>query len=746
MLYRLETSNTVFFKEKLNVDKLDIDFFRNGEGITLISGLNGFGKSSTLELALPYRQLMSRNIKKTNSYFINGSGYIVKIWGIGSKFYEFGIHAKNNKITYSIFELNKDLTRKNPLINTSLTKDYDAFVEQLCGPQILFSRTLYKHRDLRFSNLTEAERKDFFILMMGSDIYELIKKEIHSNSVELKNKIEILEHSYHEIDPKEISDLEKNLANKKSELAICEESISALNKNIKLIFDSKLEKNKLENKIIEIKSKIENLEQLIFHINSEIDVSNKLKNDLIEQNTEVLLFIETHKHKDLLIKENQNEIDSLKRLIKEVELLELEDKELCNKYDRLNAKAKEITASDKELKRLEEIVQKTKLNLEKAKENACEVDPALCKNTFIIKNAEENYLIAENECKLYASVPVELRKEHDELTKDINDFQYKRDENKSISSIYQEKKKELESKPTLNDLLNKEKDLSKLGLTLMEKESILNSNKLDIIEYENFIMRAEDEKQNTQDLIIGHQEELNLLESQVKAINIQDNLDLEQKLITLNSQKDLLRDYYTETSFKLEQLKAEKETNDKKAIDINLLKNKYTKHQIAEEFCDKKNGIPMLKLKNAGRKITNDVNDFVKIFKDYPGLYTQIKLITEKIDSQGKKVNTFDIHIIGENGKERSIASLSSGQNILIEIALSYAINTQIVKNFKTMLIDELDGTLDDYNIILYYEMLRTIKNSSNIKQMFVVSHRQESKDFGDAEIILEKNIGVRYS
>lgn len=435
MLYRLETSNTVFFKEKLNVDKLDIDFFRNGEGITLISGLNGFGKSSTLELALPYRQLMSRNIKKTNSYFINGSGYIVKIWGIGSKFYEFGIHAKNNKVTYSIFELNKNLTRKNPLINTSLTKDYDTFIEQLCGPQVLFSRTLYKHRDLRFSNLTEAERKDFFILMMGSDIYELIKKEIHSNSIDLKSKIEMNEYAYEEIDPQEILDLEAELSNKKSELTICEEYISILNRDIKLIFDSRLQKNKLENKIIELKSKIENLEQLIFHINSEIDVTNKLKNDLVNQNTEVLLFIETHKNKDLLIKENENEINDLKELIKEVEILELEDKELCNKYDRLNAKTKEITASEKELERLGIIVKNTKLNLEKAKENACEVDPALCKNTFIIKNAEENYLIAETEYKLYSNIPNELRIENESILKDINDFQYKRDATKSISKL-----------------------------------------------------------------------------------------------------------------------------------------------------------------------------------------------------------------------------------------------------------------------------------------------------------------------
>jgi len=111
MIHSIDVKNSIYFNEKLEVKNLSIGLDKY-KGIVLITGCNGFGKSSLLEYMTPYRKMPSRP-GAYKKHFINECGSVSRIWTINGIKYEFYIKCNKNLTECYIYTISKDNIKAN---------------------------------------------------------------------------------------------------------------------------------------------------------------------------------------------------------------------------------------------------------------------------------------------------------------------------------------------------------------------------------------------------------------------------------------------------------------------------------------------------------------------------------------------------------------------------------------------------------------------------------------------------------
>ena len=150
------------------------------------------------------------------------------------------------------------------------------------------------------------------------------------------------------------------------------------------------------------------------------------------------------------------------------------------------------------------------------------------------------------------------------------------------------------------------------------------------------------------------------------------------------------------------------------------------------------NGIPAVELRNSAPEIAEITN---RILSESYGNKFEIRFGSTSELKQKRKANE-DFNIIVydiENGDEKTIDLVSSGERIWIKQALFYAFSIVQMNrtgfNFRTRLIDESDGSLDGTLRPKYLQMVTAAHKNANARLTMLITHSQEIKDIAQQVI-----------
>lgn len=380
-------------------------------------------------------------------------------------------------------------------------------------------------------------------------------------------------------------------------------------------------------------------------------------------------------------------------------------------------------------------------------ENRCSVDPSLCKNSKIIEND-----IREAEIEV-----AEIRSQLILLFKDKTRETILDNYNQVLNEI---ETTEYTSVLTLNeDLANIEKEL--LFFTpakLKDLNTVVTQVSNMIIERtvtnkqlikENLVLEKSiaelkkkiEDSDNNLTLINNKIIEEESFFSGNKQINLEDLENTKKKLLI---EKDEINKEKTELEYQLRNNISLEESLNKIKDDIEAKQLNLNDYVLAESFCSIKDGMPMIILKRLLPQLEIKCNEILTHFYE-SGVFYQIEFTTTKKASAGKKeLDYFDIKITNTNGTTIPLESLSAGQRIIIEVALSLGIlRNDINTKTNTLLFDEMDGALSSDNAAIYYNTLLTILDELHIGQVFMISHNENIINKSNQIITLEKGKGT---
>jgi exonuclease SbcC len=749
MIHSIDIKNSIYFNEKLEVKTLSIGLDKY-KGIVLITGDNGFGKSSLLEFMTPYRKLPSRP-GAYKKHFLNECGSVSRIWTINGIKYEFYIKCNKNLTECYIYTISKD-NIKTSILNSTSTEAYDTAVEEICGSSDIYFRTIFKNSENNIGTLKESNKKEYFIELIGASEYSKIKELSLKQKNLLKFDVDLLNNSKKKIvdylSLSENQNLNYELKKLDSKFLDNHNKIDNLINEIKTINDNNLKIATESSKKAINDADIKNLKDMKTILENDLLLNEKSiielqtvidfnKNSIIEQNNSLKDFqdkIDKYKNpKDLL-----NKKIKISKDIKELENIYNTN---LNKLAIINTKETLLNNSINELNNLISNLENTENELKIANKNKCEVDPLLCKNSFIIDTLINNIDILNNKINDFKATNIieKTKEEIDALNKKLFYSSYK-DNNELFDNIniFRE---ELKTIPEDIEQIVADLKLSTYKLIQMKNKIIDLTNNTKEKEIKiNDIVNNNKEKQITIDNLNNKinflvEELLNLENIEHGSVN-----DKEEELKILNSNKDNLLIEITKLKSIYENIKEQKKELSVLNLKIDDLNKKINRHEFAEDFCNMKDGMPILKLKNKGKEIQDRANSILDLFRR-TGIDYQVEFVTTKKDSTGKKdLDCFDIIITNEKEKQIDLNSLSSGQKIIIEMALSLsAAGENLADKFKTLLLDEADYALDAYNVESLYKTLQIIKDELEIEQIFVVTHNIGIQKTYPNQIKLEK-------
>ena len=150
------------------------------------------------------------------------------------------------------------------------------------------------------------------------------------------------------------------------------------------------------------------------------------------------------------------------------------------------------------------------------------------------------------------------------------------------------------------------------------------------------------------------------------------------------------------------------------------------------------NGIPAIELRESAPEIAGITN---RILSESYGNKFEVRFGSTSELKSGRKANE-DFNIIvydSENGDEKTIDLVSSGERIWIKQALFYAFSIVQMNrtgfNFRTRLIDESDGSLDGTLRPKYLQMVKSAHKAADARLTVLITHSQEIKDIAQQVI-----------
>lgn len=190
---------------------------------------------------------------------------------------------------------------------------------------------------------------------------------------------------------------------------------------------------------------------------------------------------------------------------------------------------------------------------------------------------------------------------------------------------------------------------------------------------------------------------------------------------------------------KIESKKAELKYMEREIIEYTMLASAW----------DKKGGVPVLKLDNAGPEVSQFTNELLSTF-EYP---FRINLVTTEPTADGKKFKeTLRIKVLEENkeifaNKEPNLTDKSGGQQVEIGTALQLAVSLIAKKqgqHFDTIYLDEKDGSLDSESSLQYLRMINRLHDMAGVYYTMLISHRPELLEMIPQRIELSREHGIQ--
>lgn len=700
-LISLSLRGAIGIRDGQHKEDFEIDFSKFDDGVVCLIGANGTGKTTIIENCHPYPCMLTRNDSLKENFYLKDSHRILVYKDEADTYYKISmlIDGKNStgKVLY-FAETSKDLNTWNCVPDTDGSlASYQKWVNSTFGSIDIFLRTAFFAKEQTkntpdISSTTKSERMELLSKLAGTEHL----KEVSSIAKEKRKELEI-----------------------ESDQLMTE--INSYNKFEEIIENNNQDIFAWEEALNSQKDIIANLEKTVSKLNEKNSAFQKQK-AVFQTNS---LLKEKYTNELNLVKQ---EIENLNKGIKSVEIFNT-----ANVYKKQNEKCLEnIDKKQKEIADISaELLELTKRQSE------------LNKKDLEISVTLKDYKIQTPDIKLTcptcgASLSESKRKE----LENIVEYNKKR-----IKSLEEERK------PVTTELKSLNERITDIQMKHLEIQDILNELNI--------------EKQKCEDYFIEHQELLNLFpnfnleelsmnlklctkevtELQEKIDTIKQDESLEDVSLLLQETQSNLQREYEKTANLTANINAAKKENERyknelcekeqKKDSLDKIMKKITAYLFIENAFSN-NGIPAIELRETAPEIADTAN---KILQNSFGNKFEIRFgSTSELKQKRKENEDFNIIVYdSENGDEKTIDLVSSGERIWIKQALFYAFSIVQMKrtgfNFRTRFIDESDGSLDSGLRPKYLQMVTAAHKNADARITMLITHSQEIKDIAQQVI-----------
>lgn len=714
-LLHLSLRGAIGIRNGQHKDDFELDFEKMEDGVVCLCADNGRGKTTTLENCHPYPCMLSRKGTLKDHFCLKDSHRILIYRDENDLYYKISMlidgKTTNGKVVYLV-ETSKDreVWHSLPEVDGSLDS-YKEWVNDTFGSIDVFLRTAF---------FAKEQTKD------AVDISDTSKGE----RMELLSKLAGTEHL------KEVSviarELRKEITKEAEKIAT---EINAVSDVEGIIEQNKLDITKWKNQLKGQKQFIDTLEKEI----SELKVKDA-EYQKVKATSEANKALYVQYEKELNEKRNaliefsylddddaEETFDDVKKanevIAKNTELIEAKEKELKVKKSRNDELTNTVIELGKELTDLQSDSTKLASKMDMCQSQMCEVD-GLCPTCGSPLNEHKKE---------------ELKEHNNFLQIQYDDYGKSKKEIDSLIAEIKEKTKaaERERDKRYDEMEALDSELTTLADEKVSKQRFLEELSEIFVKYSynEALKVASDLKADCIEL----EEKMDDIIYDDNAVDVSE--ELKEKEAKLKRETNTLNELTSNiTVAEKENARYQKnldEISDKKA-ELEVLTDKTKAYDFIEDAFSN-NGIPAIELKESAPEIADITN---KILKESYGNKFEIRFgSTSELKANRKANEDFNIIVLDtENGDEKTIDLVSSGERIWIKQALFYAFSIVQMNrtgfNFRTRLIDESDGSLDGGLRPKYLQMVESAHKYSNSRVTLLITHSQEIKDI--AQQIIE--------
>lgn len=128
-----------------------------------------------------------------------------------------------------------------------------------------------------------------------------------------------------------------------------------------------------------------------------------------------------------------------------------------------------------------------------------------------------------------------------------------------------------------------------------------------------------------------------------------------------------------------------------------------------------------------------------KLLENYENKKIKVKFDTLKENSKGEIKEVFDINCSINDAEWQTY--LSDGESVLVSNSIREAMSyLKKTKDFKTVFIDELDGSIDSEARIGFIRLLEEGNRLNERQFTFLITHSEEVKSYLEKNIIFQNN------
>ncbi len=700
-LISLSLRGAIGIRDGQHKEDFELDFSKFDDGVICLVGANGTGKTTIIENCHPYPCMLTRNDSLKENFYLKDSHRIITYKDENNVYYKISMlidgKTSTGKVSYFVTTSKDNQNWQSvPEVDGSLVS-YQQWVNTTFGSIDIFLRTAFFAKEqvkgiADISSTTKSERMELLSKLAGTEHL----KEVSSVARDKRKGIEI-----------EVDKLNTEL--------------SSFNRYSELIEEN-------NRKITTWKQDTSSYEKLYDEENKKyLELKKK---DIEYQKDKARL--ETEK---VLKDQYSNELLDIQKRLNQVEI-GLQSKDVFEKINKCNNSIKSINANIAEERlELKNISEQILKSTENEKNISKEISNLDCEIKLI-----QSQVIEINEICPTCGSPISAHKKQ-ELLNIIKD-------NKTKLDVFKQQKQPLQKNlDTVSNDISSLRDkcqsinqsIDELETELKDNETFVSNNKKLIEMFPNydFANLKKEHKELSSNLEVLNNKILSLKEE-----NLCDVSEL------LKTSERSLQDYQTVLNTLSVNIKTVENENAHYQKELSTAKTKKSELKTKEEeitaylFIENafsNNGIPAIELRNSAPEIALISN---KILSESYGNKFEIRFGSTSELKQKRKANE-DFNIIvydTENGDEKTIDLVSSGERIWIKQALFYAFSIVQMNrtgfNFRTRFIDESDGSLDGVLRPKYLQMVTSAHKIADARLTMLITHSQEVKDI--AEQIIE--------
>lgn len=709
--------------------------FKNVEGIILIGGKNGVGKSSIFEtvtwiLSGRLRGSYSKELNNDDVIYIDendvkaddGCGLmefifldnkyriIRKVKKSGSTDLQFHVMVKGK---WKSLTLQADVNKRTGKRESSITRTENAIFDILgCDANLLMNSIIFEQGNMdTFASSTVGQRKALFKNAIFINKWE-------DYTFEVKEKLKVVNSEIHTYD---------TLLDEYESIEVMKEKISTCQN----------ESNLMKNKLGELKSTQKNIEGKIEKYNNDISKIQFKKKEYDEI--------------DYAMQKNKKEMDKNK--------IELEDneKDLVDKNKKqqlivcnIEGCYKNITSIKNVIKKLEADradIDQDKLKRLYEQRTEVQIKKANVKGKIDrLKKDKNNISIAVcpvgRECK-YVSEDFKLNKIKEINLKIFKLNKYNLKINKDANVCYEE----------IDRIESMVKENNEIIELLVKQNKLFEVEKSNKDNYKMELAEIDSEVKILNFKIKEHKKNIKKLSNDIvelsKNINTLKN-DISNHQTLLNTLNNIKKDR-DDVTIRVEKIIKDITFREREMVQLEEMIDKYEdiKHQLLiltnkkdiMNFSIKMLGkdIPHLLISNVIPEIEMNANKFLNEMSEGR---MQLVLKTEKLLKNNDEIDTLEPWLIVD-GRQLKYALCSGGEKLRSDIALhlgysEFLLNRSNCK-LENLLIDESSSALDQEGKDVFIEILHKLNNDYGFKKVFVISHDEKIKKYFDKQILIDK-------